>query len=126
MGRKLKDYSYLIGQKLDDWEIISVSKPLMSKNSKRHAQLRNSDGATKEVSLHNIIKRLESNSDRPYCRTTSTSVQNVSYSKWLNRYIVYMSRNGIRKLGSSKNLEEAIKIKERFVREFEKESVANG
>lgn len=125
MGRKPKDYSHLIGQKLDDWQIISISKPLMSKSSKRYTQLRNSDGVTKEVSLHNIVKRLESNSDRPDCRATSTSIQNVSYSKWLNRYIVYMARNGIRKLGSSKNLEEAIKIKERFVREFEKESVAN-
>ena len=125
-GRALKDYSYLIGQKLGEWEIISVSEPITEKRSRRVVRMRSSHDETREIMLKNALTALQRDRRKPYRTNTNTNIKNMSYSKWLKRYQVHIIRNGVLKTGSSKDLEEAIKIKEKLLKEFEEENVNNG
>lgn len=124
--RVLNRYSHLIGQKLGDWEIIHVSEPIAKKRSQRVVQMRNSHDETREIMLKNALTALQRDRRKPYRTNTNTNIKNISYSKWLKRYQVHIIRNGVLKTGSSKDLEEAIKIKERILKEFEEENVNNG
>jgi hypothetical protein len=124
--RVLNRYSHLIGQKLGDWEITHVSEPIAKKRSQRVVQMRNSHDETREIMLKSALTALQRDRRKPYRANTNTNIKNISYSKWLKRYQVHVIRNGVLKTGSSKDLEEAIKIKERILKEFEKESVVNG
>lgn len=123
--RVLNRYSHLIGQKLGDWEIIRVSEPIAKKRSQRVVQMRNSHDETREIMLKNALTALQRDRRKPYRTNTNTNIKNISYSKWLKRYQVHIIRNGVLKTGSSKDLEEAIKIKERILKEFEEENVNN-
>lgn len=87
--------------------------------------MRNSHDETREIMLKNALTALQRDRCKPYRTNTNTNIKNISYSKWLKRYQVHIIRNGVLKTGSSKDLEEAIKIKERILKEFEKESVVN-
>lgn len=124
--RVLNRYSHLIGQKLGDWEIIHVSEPIAKKRSQRVVQMRNSHDETREIMLKNALTALQRDRRKPYRTNTNTNIKNISYSKWLKRYQVHIIRNSVLKTGSSKDLEEAIKIKERILKEFEEENVNNG
>ena len=123
---KRKDYSYLIGQKLGNWEIISVSEPIKEKRRTRIVKLRHANNDVREVMLKNALRALQHDRSKPYQAESNTNIKNISYNKWLKYYQVQITRNGVLKTGSSKSLEEAIKIKERILKEFEKESVVNG
>lgn len=124
--RALNRYSHLIGQKLGDWEIIHVSEPIAKKRSQRVVQMRNSHDETREIMLKSALTALQRDRRKPYRANTNTNIKNISYSKWLKRYQVHVIRNGVLKTGSSKDLEEAIKIKERILKEFEEENASNG
>lgn len=89
--------------------------------------MRNSHDETREIMLKSALTALQRDRRKPYRANTNTNtnIKNISYSKWLKRYQVHIIRNGVLKTGSSKDLEEAIKIKERILKEFEKESVVN-
>ena len=121
-----KDYSYLIGQKLGNWEIISISEPIKEKRHNRIVKLRHANNDVREVMLKNALRALQRDRSKPYRTESNTNIKNISYNKWLKYYQVQITRNGVVKTGSSKDLEEAIKIKERILREFEKESTTNG
>lgn len=123
---KRKDYSYLIGQKLGNWEIIHVSEPIKEKRHRRIVQMCDKRGEIREVLLENAVRVLKRDNGRIYHVKSNTNIRNISYSKWTNRYYVGIIRNGVLKTGSSKDLEEAIKIKERLLKEFEEENVNNG
>ena len=56
---KRKDYSYLIGQKLGDWEIISVSEPIKEKRHRRIVQMCDKHGEIREVLLENATRVLK-------------------------------------------------------------------
>ena len=120
-----KDYSHLIGQKLGDYEIISVSEPIKEKRSQRVVQMRSNNDEIREVMLKNALRALRRDKRRAYHVKSNTDIKNISYNKWLKYYQVQITRNGVTKTGSSKNLEEAIKIKEKLLNEFEKEGIAN-
>lgn len=89
--RVKKDYSYLIGQKLGDWEIINVSEPITEKRSRRIVQIRGDDGEIREVMLENAIRALQRDNGRMYHVKSNTEIKNISYSKWLKRYQVQIT-----------------------------------
>lgn len=121
-----KDYSYLIGQTIGDCEIIHVDNSSEIEWHKRTVQLCDTYGHTKHVKLKSALTALKRQTTKQYTLKSNTNIKNISYNKWTNRYYVGITRNGITKTGSSKDLEEAIKIKERILKEFEKENTANG
>ena len=121
-----KDYSYLIGQTIGDCEIIHVDDSFDIEWRKRTVLLRDAYGHTKQIKLKSALTALKRQATKPHSLKSNTNVRNISYNKWTNRYYVGIIRNGVLKTGSSKDLEEAIKIKERILKEFEKESVVNG
>lgn len=121
-----KDYSYLIGQTIGDCEIIHVNGSSDIEWRKRTVLLRDEYGHTKQIKLKNALTALKRQATKPHSLKSNTNIKNISYNKWTNRYYVGITRNGVLKTGSSKDLEEAIKIKERLLKEFEKENVNNG
>lgn len=126
-SRKVNNsYSYVIGQKLGDWEIIHVSEPIAGKTRKRIAQLRDNADNVREVSLGSVLDALQRRRKRQYRIKSNTNIKNISYIKKYNHYLVQIARNGVQKTRVAKTLEEAIKIKEQILQEFETESVANG
>lgn len=124
-GRPQKDYSHLIGKKIGKWEIVSVSKPITEKRSVREVQLKDTHGNTKQINLKSALRTLKRQETHARSIKSNTGVENISYSKWLNRYLVFVRRGNVAKTGSSKTLEEAIKIKERILKEFENEAKAH-
>ena len=123
--RRLKDYSYLIGQKIGDYEIIHVDSTDIERRA-RVVRLRDKQGYTKETKIKIALESLKRATRESYAIKSNTNIKNISYNKWTKRYYVNITRNGILKIGSSKDLEEAIKIKERILKEFEEENVSNG
>lgn len=121
-----KDYSYLIGQIIGDHEIIHVNGSSDIEWRKRTVLLRDEYGHTKQIKLKSALTALKRQATKPHSLKSNTNIKNISYNKWTNRYYVGIIRNGVLKTGSSKDLEEAIKIKERILKEFEEENVSNG
>lgn len=123
---KGKDYSYLIGQKLGNWEIVSVDALISSQRSQRNIRLRNERGNYKELRLKYALEALQQQSNKQIKVRSNTGIENISHRASINRYIVHVTRNSVKKTGYAKTLEEAIKIKERILKEFEKENITNG
>lgn len=121
-----KDYSYLIGQTIGDCEIIHVDDSSDIEWRTRTVLLRDEYGHTKQIKLKSALTALKRQATKLHSLKSNTNIKNISYSKWLKRYQVHIIRNGVLKTGSSKDLEEAIKIKEKLLKEFEKENVNNG
>lgn len=121
-----KDYSYLIGQRIGDCEIIHVDDSFGVEWRKRTVLLRDEYGHTKQIKLKSALTALKRQATKTHSLKSNTNIKNISYNKWLKRYQVYIIRNGVLKTGSSKDLEEAIKIKEKLLKEFEEENVNNG
>ena len=124
--RVLNRYSHLIGQKLGDWEIIHVDDSFDVEWRKRTVLLRDERGHTKQITLKSALTALKRQATKPHSLKSNTNIKNISYNKWTNRYYVGIIRNGVLKTGSSKDLEDAIKIKEKLLKEFEEENVNNG
>lgn len=128
---KTKDYSYLLGQKIGKWEIVDVDSSSEEKWSQRTIQMRNQHGDIKHIKLKHALRSLKNHANRENrvaCITraqNSTGIENICYRSDMNRYVVQLTRNHTTKTGSSKNLEEAIKIKEQFLKEFENEAKAH-
>lgn len=123
---KGKDYSYLIGQKLGDCEIISVDDISDVEWSKRKVHLRDDYGYVKQINLKSALEALKRHTTNSNIMKSNTNIKNISYNKWLNHYQVQITRNGVTKTGTAKTLDEAIEVKGRILKEFEKESVVNG
>lgn len=129
---KTKDYSYLLGQKIGKWEIVDVDSSSEEKWSQRTIQMRNRHGDIKHIKLKHALRSLKNHVNRENHVThitraqNSTGIENIYYRSNMNRYVVQLTRNGVTRTGSSKDLEEAIKIKERLLKEFEEENVNNG
>ena len=127
-----KDYSYLLGQKIGKWEIVDVDSSGEEKWSQRTIQMCNHHGDIKHIKLKHALRSLKNRANRENRVTritraqNSTGIENIYYRSDMNRYVVQITRNGVTKTGSSKDLEEAIKIKERILKKFEEENVNNG
>lgn len=118
---KGKDYSYLIGQKLDGWEIISIDELIKGQARRRNVQLRNSNGGHKELRLSHVLEALTRLPNKHTVVRSNTNIKNIYYSKRENRYMINVIRNSVMKHGRAKTLDEAIEIKEQFLNEFENE-----
>ena len=123
--RVLNRYSHLIGQIIGDHEIIHVDDSSDIEWRKRTVLLRDEYGHTKQIKLKSALTALKRQATKPHSLKSNTNIKNISYNKWTNRYYVGIIRNGVLKTCSSKDLEEAIKIKERILKEFEEENVNN-
>ena len=121
-----KDYSYLIGKTLRDGEIIHVDNAFDVEWRKRKVRLRDEQGRIKEIRLSSALTALKRPANKVYAVKSNTGVKNISYNAHSNRYNIGITRNGVTKAASAKTLEEAIKRKERILKEFEKEHVTNG
>lgn len=119
---KGKDYSYLIGQKLDDWEIVGVDDLISGQRSQRNIRLRNEHGIYKELRLKYALEALRQQSNKQIKVRSNTGIENISHRANINRYIVHVTRNNVKKTGYAKTLDEAIKIKERLLKEFASEA----
>lgn len=130
-SRKVKDYSYLIGKKLGDREIVSVDSSGEETWNKRTVQLRNNSGDTKSIKLKSalvLLKNQEARLTRLFNTDmvhSNTGIKNIIYRANMNRYVVQITRNNVKKQGSAKTLDEAIVLKEQFLREFENEAKAH-
>lgn len=124
-----KDYSYLIGQKLGDWTIVDVDARRKENERYKYVHLQNNAGDTHKINLYNALRSLQ-NTTRAYRIkggiSNNTGVKYVCYHKKLDHYVVQITHNKIKKTKVAKSLEEAIKIKERILKEFEEESATNG
>lgn len=123
--RSGKDYSYLIGQTLNGWEIVSIDDLATNQYGRRKVRLRNNVGDIKELRLGYVAWALKQPPKELTKVRSNTGVENISYNKRINYYRVSVMRDGVVKQCGAKTLEEAIKIKERILKEFEKESAAN-
>ena len=122
---KGKDYSYLIGQKLNGWEIISVDELIKGRSRWRNVQLCDERGRYKELRLNYVLDALKQLPNKKTNIKSNTNIKNIYYHKRKDRYMIQVVRDNMVKKGRAKTLEEAIRIKERILREFETESVAN-
>lgn len=120
-----KDYSYLIGQTLNGWEIVSIDDLATNYYGRRKVRLRNNVGDIKELRLGYVAWALKQPPKELTKVRSNTGVENISYNKRINYYRVRVMRDGVVKQCGAKTLEEAIKIKERILKEFENESTAN-
>ena len=124
-----RDYSYLIGQTLGDWTIVDVDARRKENERYKYVHLQNNAGDTHKINLYNALRSLQ-NTTRAYRIkdgiSNNTGVKYVCYHKKLDHYVVQITRNKIKKTKVAKSLEEAIKIKERILKEFEEENVNNG
>lgn len=116
-----KDYSYLIGQTLNGWEIVSIDDLATNQYGRRKVRLRNNVGDIKERRLDYVVRVLKQPPKGPTKVRSNTGVENISYNKRLNYYRVSVMRDGAVKQRGAKTLEEAIEIKEQFLKEFENE-----
>jgi hypothetical protein len=116
-----KDYSYLIGQTLNGWEIVSIDDLATNQYGRRKVRLRNNVGDIKERRLDYVVRALKQSPKGPTKVRSNTGVENISYNKRLNYYRVSVMRDGAVKQRGAKTLEEAIEIKEQFLKEFENE-----
>lgn len=123
-----RDYSYLIGQTLGDWTIVDVDTHRKENERYKYAHLQNSAGDTHKIELYNALRSLQ-NATRAYRIkdgiSNNTGVKYVCYHKKLDHYVVQITRNKIKKTKAAKSLEEAIEIKEQFLKEFENEAKAH-
>lgn len=124
-----RDYSYLISQTLGDWTIVDVDTHRKENERYKYVHLQNNAGDTHKINLYNALRSLQ-NTTRAYRIkdgiSNNTGVKYVCYHKKLDHYVVQITRNKIKKTKVAKSLEEAIKIKERILKEFEEENVSNG
>ena len=129
---KGKDYSYLLGKKIGDREIVSVDSPGEEKWNKRTIQLRNKYGHVKTIKLKSalgLLKNQEARLNRLFNTDvvqSNTGIKNIIYRANMDRYAVQIIRNNVKKQGSTKTLEEAIALKEKFLKEFANEANPHG
>ena len=114
-----KDYSYLIGQTLNGWEIVSIDDLATNQYGRRKVRLRNNVGDIKERRLDYVVRALKQPPKEPTKVRSNTGIENISYNKRLNYYRVSVTRDGTVRQRDAKTLEEAIEIKEQFLKEFE-------
>lgn len=117
-----KDYSYLIGQSIGDHEIIHVDNSSDIEWRKRTVLLRDEYGHTKQIKLKSALTALKRQATKPHSLKSNTNIKNIYYSKRENRYMINVVRNSVMKHGRAKTLDEAIKLKEQFLKEFENEA----
>lgn len=123
--RSRKDYSYLIGQKVGDWTIISIGDLTDLGWDRRIVQLQDEHGYIKESNFKNVFAALKYHKNQSCRAKSNVNIKNISYHKNSGYYTVCVSRNSVKKHGSAKTLEEAIKTKEQFLKEFANEAKAH-
>lgn len=128
-----KDYTLLIGKKFGDRKVLDIVKKKRSGVFFRYAVCKCKCGRIHEVDLCNLQTDTRAQKCR-YCgkadKTEPNSqnklgIRNISFSSAKQMYEVEVKRNGIRKRGYESTLSKAKALKERILKEFEKESAAN-
>ena len=109
-------------KKFGNWEIVKIDSSDEIQWNQRTIQVRNIFGDVKHIKLKYAIRSLKNRSNASKDVNSNTNLKNISYLKSRDYYQVYMSRNNVKKHGTTKTLEEAIKLKEQFLKEFENEA----
>lgn len=133
MGRKLKDYSHLIGQKFGDRDVLNIIRKNTRGYSEVCAVCKCKCGRVHEVYLSKLLRNYHAHACL-YCVKAdkiepnvqnNVGIRNISFSDSRQRYEVEIMRNGTRKRGVATTLSKAKALKEQFLKEFEKESAEN-
>lgn len=132
MTRPRNDYSYLIGQKIGDREILNVIRKKARGYSAPYAICKCKCGKVDEVVIPNLM------SDRSqkciYCSradkiephsNNKLGIKYIYFDNATQRYAVDVRRRGKRKKGSASTLAKAKQIKAQFLQEFENEMKAH-
>ena len=121
-----KDYSYLIGFKINELTILSYSEPIKELGSKRLCTLNSevkSCGHLKVGKPENFNQRkayLERTSkDKPLVTNQSTGIRNIYYSGSERKYVVTIKRYGKQFRKRALTLKQAIDVKKELVAEIE-------
>ena len=129
MGRKLKDYSYLIGTSIGDRTVLSIIKKQSGKSLVKHAVCECKCGRIHEVPLYNLLHGRAQKCQ--YCSradvvqpdpSNKLGIRYIYFDYTKKLYIVQVRRNGVRKNGSARTLSKAKQIKAQFLREFGEQS----
>lgn len=121
----------LIGQKIGDREILSVTTEKRDDSEFKYAVCKCKCGRVHNISIYDLARGICQRC--VYCAKADTvepnsqnklGIRHISFDS-RQSYVVNVTRNGVRKAGRAKTLAKAKVLKERFLEEFEKESAAN-
>lgn len=133
MGRKLKDYSHLIGQTVGDRDVLNITRKKTDRYEEPYAMCKCKCGRIDEIKLCSLLY----DEHRQKCKNCAnadrikpniqnkTGIRNISFSDSRQRYEVEIMRNGTRKRGVATTLSKAKALKEQFLKEFENEMKAH-
>ena len=139
---KKKDYSYLIGFKINELTILSYSEPIKELGSKRLCTCECSCGVVRDYLLSKVLNNevkscghlkvgkpenfnqrkayLERTSkDKPLLTNQSTGIRNIYYSGSERKYVVTIKRYGKQFRKRALTLKQAIEVKKELVAEIE-------
>lgn len=132
MSRPRNDYSYLIGQKIGDREILNVIRKKARGYNAPYAICKCKCGKVEEVIIPNLMSDRSqkciycSRADKIEPRSNNKlGVKYVYFDNTTQRYAVDIKRNGKRKRGSASTLTKAKILKVRLLKEFENEMKAH-
>lgn len=132
MTRPRNDYSYLIGQKIGDREILNVIRKKARGYSAPYAICKCKCGKVDEVVIPNLMSDRSqkciycSRADKIEPRSNNKlGIKYIYFDNATQRYAVDVRRRGKRKRGSASTLAKAKQIKAQFLQEFEHEMKAH-
>ena len=132
MTRPRNDYSYLIGQKIGDREILNVIRKKARGYSAPYAICKCKCGKVDEVVIPNLMSDRSqkciycSRADKIEPRSNNKlGIKYIYFDNATQRYAVDVRRRGKRKRGSASTLAKAKQIKAQFLQEFENEMKAH-
>lgn len=122
----------LIGQKIGDREILSVTTEKRDGSEFKYAVCKCKCGRVHNISIYDLTRGICQRCT--YCAKADTvepnsqnklGIRHISFDSRRQSYVVNVTRNGVRKAGRAKTLAKVKALKERFLEEFEKENAAN-
>ena len=133
MGRKLKDYSHLIGQTVGDRDILNIIRKKTDRYEEPYVICKCKCGRIDEIKLCSLLY----DEHRQKCKNCAnadrikpniqnkTGIRNISFNPRKQHYEIDIVRRGVHKRGLAKTLAEAERIKVRLLEEFENEMNAH-
>ena len=145
-SRNRKNYDDVVGKCFNELTILSYTEPLKKNGSKRNCSCLCSCGKKKVLPLHKVLRGeimscghlrrdsglihkknfdqqkaydVRTSKDVPIATNKTTGIRNISWSEREQKYVISLKRHGKYFKGRASTLEEALKVKDKLIKEAE-------